>query len=184
VEVRVHPRFPDYDVRADGRVFRARWTPRKGQGNYPRFGEIKGRVLKSGYRQFKLCTFDGRQELVRANRLVAETFLGPPPSDEHQAAHNDGVKLNNCAGNLRWATPKENAADQDLHGTRRRGELVPTAKLTNEQAAHIRREFTGARGEIARFSRQFNAGRNAIYRVIDGKTYSDRDLDKKQGEYA
>lgn len=51
-------------------------------------------------------------------RLVALTFLGPPPSTAHQAAHNDGDPLNNRVDNIRWATQDENEADKFLHGTR------------------------------------------------------------------
>ncbi|AXV72811.1 hypothetical protein CJO75_01120 [Ralstonia solanacearum] len=51
------------------------------------------------------------------HRLVALTFLGPPPSRQHEVAHNDGNRANNIVTNLRWATHAENVADTFRHGT-------------------------------------------------------------------
>ena len=42
------------------------------------------------------------------HRLVALTFLGPPPSPLHEVAHSDGNRHNNAITNLRWATHAQN----------------------------------------------------------------------------
>ena len=39
--------------------------------------------------------------------LIAKAFVGPPPSERHTVDHIDGDTHNNCASNLRWATPTE-----------------------------------------------------------------------------
>lgn len=42
----------------------------------------------------------------RVHRLVAEAFLGPPPTPRHCLInHKDGVKTNNHVTNLEYATP-------------------------------------------------------------------------------
>lgn len=51
-----HQEFPEYLVRSDGFVER-----RVDSCRYQKAGDIlKGRILESGYRQFKLCHADGR----------------------------------------------------------------------------------------------------------------------------
>ena len=48
-------------------------------------------------------------ELV--HRLVAASFLGPPPSPEHsQINHKDGNRSNNAVENLEYVTPAQNMA--------------------------------------------------------------------------
>lgn len=53
------------------------------------------------------------------SELVLRTFVGPRPAPHYQAAHSNGRRRDNRRQNLRWATPKENDADKDRHGTRR-----------------------------------------------------------------
>lgn len=60
---------------------------------------------------------NSKTKVHRVHRLVAFAFLGPPPTDIHIVAHNDGNASNNRLTNLRWATRSENSFDQVLHGT-------------------------------------------------------------------
>src|SRR4051812_44190175 len=50
--------------------------------------------------------------------LVLRAFVGPRPAPHYQAAHGNGRGRDNRVENMRWATPKENDADKDIHGTR------------------------------------------------------------------
>jgi len=116
--------FPEYQVSSKGNVRRKK----------------SGRLLKAtpggtGYRSVKLCVGERRLD-CRVNRLVLEAFVGPAPSGKHQAAHNDGNRLNNAVENLRWATPKENFSDRKKHGTWPCGENGP-ATLTEVQVIEI-----------------------------------------------
>lgn len=134
---------------------------------------VLGRVLASGYRQYKLVSRDGIRVHVRANRLVLETFSGPAPCNKHHAAHNNGNRLDNRLDNLRWATAKENCADQTKHGTKRRGDRVKNARLTDQQVLEIRQRYTGKRGEIRALGNAYGiANFSTIQRIVTGKTYS------------
>lgn len=111
----------------------------------------RGRILRpsitrKGYLGLALSRPGERATTREVHRLVCLAFHGPPPTDIHHAAHRNGKRTDNRAENLRWATPKDNQADQYAHGTRRLGESHPLAKLTNKQVREIRARAT--RGEM------------------------------------
>lgn len=56
-------------------------------------------------------------------RLMCWDVYGDPPTPDHHAAHSCGNGHLGCVNpnHLRWATPKENVADQIAHGTYFRG---------------------------------------------------------------
>lgn len=68
-----------------------------------------GHLEKQGYISTWLKTAQqSRNELL--HRLVAMSFLGPPPSPQHtQVNHLDGNRTNNAVENLEYVTPAENA---------------------------------------------------------------------------
>jgi len=101
---------PGYRVAADGRVFSV-------AHNWRGYGEREMRQTPNadGYPSVRV-TVDGCRKRISVHRLVAEQYLPPKPSPEHEIRHLDGNKLNPHAGNLAWGTAKENAADRQLHG--------------------------------------------------------------------
>lgn len=103
----------------------------------PRRGKpLKQKTSKSGHRSVQLCR-DGVQTWQGTHRLVLLTFKGPPPRAGMEGAHNNGIPGDNWLGNLRWDTPKGNAADRRIHGTELIGEKNPRAKLTDRQVAEV-----------------------------------------------
>lgn len=119
-------RFPHYEVSENGDV-RRNW-----------------RILKSctddwGYKTLTMTKFNGSRGTVYVHRVVAEAFIGPPPFEGAQACHNDSIKANNHYSNLRWDTPKGNAADKTAAGTENIGERNGRAKLTEADIVEIRR---------------------------------------------
>ena len=131
-----------YEVSSRGRVrslSRTRQARRRSGTEFTM--RMAGRELvlclnKDGYLQ---GTFGvaGVRKNFEVHRIVCEAFHGPAP-EGHEAAHNDGIRTNCHEGNLRWATPAGNAADRDRHGTTRRGERHPGAKLSAEVVRCIR----------------------------------------------
>ena len=86
---------------------------------------IRQRVLKCGldahgYRQVVL-SINTRLRTSKVSVLVCEAFHGPRPLGL-VAAHGNGIKTDDRAENLRWATRQENEADKKLHGTVATGE--------------------------------------------------------------
>lgn len=107
----------------------------------PRHGRV-GRLVKithdeDGYGRLALWAGNKREPWV-LSRLVLLVFVGPCP-DGHEARHRNGKPRNNTLKNLSWATPLENDADKDAHGTRTVGARHPAAHMTYGLAAAIRR---------------------------------------------
>jgi hypothetical protein len=71
---------------------------------------------------------------------MCERKHGPAPTLDHEAAHSCGKGHEGCINphHLDWKTPAENQADKLTHGTHRRGERCPTAKLTEKDVREIR----------------------------------------------
>ena len=103
-----------------------------------------GKILAArpcGKKNRYLCvnmTVAGQAKNWNVHRLVARTFLGEPPSENHEVAHGDGNGHNNRLGNLGWKTPSRNAADKLLHGTHDRGTRSVCSKLDEASVLYIR----------------------------------------------
>jgi len=128
MEWRSIPQFPKYEVSETGRVRNA------ASGDL-----LTGYRDQDGYLFFGLYGERGRKT-VRACRAVLSAFVGPPPTNKHQAAHGDNDRANDSVGNLRWATCKENQHDRIEHGTAPRQGKHPRAKLTAQSVAMLRTE--------------------------------------------
>jgi hypothetical protein len=76
---------------------------------------------------------------VYVSRELCERRHGPPPSPRHHAAHTCGRGQDGCVAqrHLVWKTPKQNKADELLHGTRNRGSRNGQAKLTEDQVRYV-----------------------------------------------
>jgi hypothetical protein len=130
------------------------------------------RVETNGYVRTNI---KGRQYGV--HRLVCEAFHGAPPP-RHDAAHWNGKRADNRAGNLRWATRRENCLDTIRHGKSMRGERSPMAVLTEVQVRDIRarvpklpRSSGGKRvkkGALAPLAAEFGVTMNCIRAVVRG----------------
>jgi hypothetical protein len=112
-------------------------------------------------------TFGGK--LTGAHRAVCEINHGPPPSPKHEAAHSCGNKACVNPAHLRWATPKENAADKAFHGTAPIGEANGCAKLTTQQVAQIR-NLKGTATQTA-IAQRFGVSRRAIGMIFSNQTW-------------
>lgn len=136
--------FPGYAVGDDGSV----WTRKKrgfGMGLlYAAWRPLLLSTNKRGYRGVALyyANSDGvrRRKRYSVHELVLTIFVCPRPEGK-QVCHFDGNKNNNCVGNLRWGTPKENYLDSVRLGTvgcRARGEDHHQTRYSDEDVALIR----------------------------------------------
>lgn len=86
---------------------------------------------------------NGRDTLV--HRIACEAKHGPAPTPKHHAAHSCGKGHEGCCNpqHLRWATPRENLSDKNVHGTLNFGESHGASKLTDDQVNEIRASDDG-----------------------------------------
>ena len=130
------PDFPDYEVSTAGRVRRC---SSRTAGKAGHLLKLSVRQPKTGHVTVQLWR-DGRSKTITVSRLMALAFIGPPPTADHQAAHNDGNPANNVPSNIRWATNLENAADRRMHGRNLIGERHPAVILTEDRVRRIRQQ--------------------------------------------
>ena len=106
--------IPDYEGYYEAsNLGRIRSLPRS-------FRKGDGRVLKPWTRKDRhlmvALSVNSQSTSLLVHRLIAFTFIGPPPSPAHEICHNDGNPANNVLGNLRWGTRSENLYDTVRHG--------------------------------------------------------------------
>lgn len=105
-------------------------------------------------------------ERHQVHRLVYSAFHGPIPACAY-VLHNDGKYLNNRPDNLRVGTQKENMDDQLIHGTRRFGEDVSNAKLTEKDVVRIRTS-----GEsLTKIAKELGVSRVTVANAASRKTW-------------
>lgn len=154
------PSFPLYEASSNGRI-RSPQRIRKLQ------------LDDDGYYVVGLYV-DGQVSFQRVNRLVCEAFHGPAKYPSiMDAAHRNGFRTSNRPTNLRWATKKENAADQLAHGTRVHGERHPRSLFTQVQVDGMRAQYrvspTGA--TIARLADAFDVAKLTIRNIVTNKSW-------------
>lgn len=161
-EWKQHPRFLDYKISSLGNV----------KSIYS--GLIQGYIEGNGYRRFNL-KLDGTNVKESAAVLVLETFKGPRPSISHEAAHDDGTRLNNALTNLSWKTKKQNQADRKIHGTCNTGERNPRCKITKETAQLIKTKLQETKRSVKRISsiaKQFDVPYHIVKNIDIGAAWA------------
>lgn len=155
------PSFPEYEASDQGQI-----RLRVGRGGRP--GKIRATYPSwNGYRAVHIGPNGGLRML---NRLVCEAWNGLPPTPEHQAAHEDGDRLNNRPSNLVWKTRVENYQDQIRHGTSKKGEGHHHARLTNADVLSIR-ALAGKRTGRA-IAAQFGLSEGHVSGIINRRLWS------------
>lgn len=119
--------------------------------------------LKNGYGQLK----NGNTS-ARVHRLICEKAHGPPPSPKHEAAHWCGNRACGNPKHIRWATPKENHADQIRHGTINRGSRHGQVKLHEANIVSIRQSSRS----LSSLAQEYGVSPAAIRDVKIRKTWS------------
>lgn len=119
--------------------------------------------LKNGYGQIGT-----KAGTARLHRYICEKAHGAPPSSIHEAAHRCGNRPCGNPKHLRWATPKENHADQVEHGTINRGHRHGQVKLAESDIPQIR----ASKSTFSALSRQYGVSPATIRDVIMRKTWA------------
>jgi hypothetical protein len=153
------------------------WAPKYQVSNFGRVRGARGWILKpifrNTYHAVNLFPTKDRSKMENIHVLVLQAFVGPRP-DGYHGCHWDGDKSNNCLGNLRWATVKENIADQKRHGTFVSGVRNGRSKLTQEQVDQIRSEYRPRQNGYgsAALAKKYGASPTTIKRILNLTSYA------------
>jgi hypothetical protein len=118
-----------------------------------------------------IVTWEGRNQ--PAARVVCEIVHGPAPSDRHIAAHSCGRGHLGCVSpkHVDWATRAENKDHELIHGTRLRGERIPSSKLTTKDVHAIRALLKADRHTHAEIGGMFGVTAGTIQGINTGKSW-------------
>lgn len=131
---------------------------------------LKPKTSNAGYLVTGVIDNEGVRKHSMVHRLVAMAFHGMP-AESMQCCHNDGVRTNNKASNLRWDTIEKNHADKNEHGTALVGEKHPGAVLTDEKVKRIAELFR--LGMSAKeISQKLHISYTTIGRVTRGESWA------------
>ena len=160
------PSSPSYEASECGLVRRAA----------PGRGARVGRVLRphcdrGGYLIVDLSE-GGEVRTRKVHQLVAEAHIGPRP-EGMDTCHANGVRTDNRACNLRYDTRSGNFADMEAHGTKRRGERMHTAKLTEPQVQDILRDpRRGRRGGASAVGAEHGVNPQTVRHIWNRATWA------------
>ena len=128
---------------------------------------LAGARLRYWYGSFSV---EGRTVNFAVHRLVLLAFRGPcPPGME--ACHGPGGRLDNRLANLSWGTHVQNMADKIRDGTWRYGAQIPSAKLSGEDVAAIRRRRTAGETRDA-LAKEFGVHPAHVSLIANGKRWA------------
>ncbi len=164
--------YPDYFIGADGSV----WSTMPRSFRERRLNSSRPRQLKptpnskSGYMSVML-TRDRKHLRIYVHILVLETWVGPRPEGDFQAAHDNGKRSDNRLDNLAWKTRLENDADKIRHGTRQFGEDHHAAVMTNEQAAESKRLYATGQYTYRQIADRIGCSSGTIGNLVRNGSY-------------
>ena len=161
---------PDYIVSNDGQVISKR---------FGRSRVLKPRRNKLGYAHVWIST-DAGPRTCKIHRLVAEAFIGPPPTTAHEVNHKNGIRDDNRSDNLEWVTHRQNAQHRFSvlkHGNAR-GESNGKAKLTITKVREIRARV--AAGELQNLvAADCGITATGVWSIVNGNTWAWLDAEVK-----
>ena len=115
------------------------------------------------YGHRKICLWRVGPAHFWVHRLVCGAFHGPCPTGR-ECSHLNGKTGDNRPENLAWETPAQNNRRKIAHGTF-------GVKLTEQQAAEIKRRWEPGYGNAARLGREFGVSSTMVSYIAHGKSW-------------
>ena len=104
--------------------------------------------------------------------LVAQTWLGPPPSARYVVNHKDGIKTNCCASNLEYNTSAEN----NKHAYQTLGKKPPMGTrdfaISEETKTEIKKRYAAGGVKQSELAKEFSVTQSRISGIIHEERYA------------
>jgi predicted XRE-type DNA-binding protein len=137
--------------------------------------QTRGRLRKPVLMQNGYCKYTlGKRKQCYAHRLVAEAFIGSPPSGT-VVCHRDGDKTNNRAENLYYGTQGENIRDAIQIGALALGDARKHSRLTRATADQIRAMHAQGGKSQREIAMLFGTDQATVSRIVRGRIWADGD---------
>lgn len=164
------PNYSNYEASSDGEIRSL---------NYKRTGQVQ--ILKpsldnGGYLRTMLKRDCGKIHTIKVHRIICETFH-PNPENKETVNHINCIKNDNRVLNLEWATRGENQKHAFTNKLKNvTGEKNPAAKITDEQAKEILRNYEfGKKSKKGitkkEIAEKYNTTFYAIKRLVQRKSW-------------
>lgn len=137
---------------------------------------LKPHLHPSGYQTIatRVGGRKGRAVCGKVHRLVALAW-SPARDGADVVNHRNGVKTDNRAANLEWATPSENTRHAYRTGLREqaRGEASSAAKLTRADVLSLRRRFPLGHPilQARQVAAEYGIDHSTLYQAVRGQTW-------------
>ena len=160
-----------YQVSDLGRVKSLERMIQTGSNTYRRRERILSQGGNRTYLKVILCDNQDRKDYT-VHRLVALSFLGNPPTKQHQVNHIDGNKLNNHVTNLEWVTVSYNNHHAWVTGLKNQdGEKNPQAKLKNSDVLNIKQMLSSKNYTNRYIAKMYSVSEATICLIKTGKVW-------------
>ena len=167
-EWRPVPGHPGYEASSLGRIRSMdRWVAYSNGHQHFHSGAILRPMRRGKYHRVNLGPTRGKAVHV----IICTVFHGKKPSKRHHVAHWNGNAHDDRAANLRWATPKQNKADDLRNGTRYQGSKCRQAILAEQDVIEIRRLRAVDGLTLQAIGNKYEMTRSRIWDVCFGRSW-------------
>jgi hypothetical protein len=130
----------------------------------------RAEITRGGYARVHLRA-QAHQKKAMVHHLVAEAFIGPRPTNQHQINHKNGIKTDNTVKNLEWVTSQQNHRHRTRVLKLGCGERHYNSKLTADDVRKIRAQY--ASGALqSDLAKQYGVRANNISFIVRRKTWA------------
>jgi hypothetical protein len=124
---------------------------------------LAGSLDRDGYVSVTLCNSIG-QKNYRVHRLVAQAYLSNP-NNLPVINHKNGIKDDNCVGNIEWCGVSYNTKHAYLIGSLdQSGEKNNSCKYKDDVVSWVKSNYKG--GNISSFAREIGLPYGSVYAYI------------------
>jgi hypothetical protein len=153
---------------SDGRIYSRTRYKGFGRKEYVDWYPLVGHRHPKGYQTITMC-HQNKKTTRGVHRLVCMAFHGACNKRGIQVRHLNGNPSDNRPENLMWGTQYENWQDRKAHDRGSEGEKHPMAKLSNEDAAHLKWAILNGLCSQRHAARVLGMSQSGVSHVVRGR---------------